>query len=60
MKKSRSKIVLNRETLRALTVNGPDLRRLLGGYKTQNTCGNPCTDLCTQAGLCTIAPPCPP
>jgi len=60
MKKNRKKIVLHRETLRAMTVDGPELRRLLGGYKTENTCGTPCSDQCTQAGLCTIAPPCSP
>jgi hypothetical protein len=58
MKKNRKKITLSRETLRALTVEGPELRRLLGAYKTQDTCGRPCSALCTQAGLCTIAPPC--
>ena len=59
MKKNRKKIALNRETLLAMTVEGPALRHLAGGYKTQNTCGQPCTDQCTQASLCSIAT-CPP
>jgi hypothetical protein len=58
LKRNRGKIVLNRETLRAMTVEGPELRRLVGGYVTLNTCGMPCTKLCTQGG-CTVFH-CPP
>jgi hypothetical protein len=45
VKKSlKKKLSLNRETLRAL--ESRSLQEVVGGIKTKNTCGDPCTTTC--------------
>ncbi|HEV3075450.1 MAG TPA: hypothetical protein VHB47_13605 [Thermoanaerobaculia bacterium] len=55
----KSRIKLNRETLRLLQGEQIDLQAVRGGIRTVRTCGVPCSDQCT--GGCSIAgPTCPP
>jgi hypothetical protein len=55
----KSRIKLNRETLRRLQGGQIDLQAARGGILTVRTCGVPCSDQCTTG--CSVAgPTCPP
>lgn len=59
MKRNLKKLSLSRETLRSLNAHELEKQPVLGGIRSNGTCGNPCTADCSNYSCETCFVRCP-